>query len=234
MKLTAIQLRNIIREEVKKATLGKKNLSEGMTRITEDEIAAWKSGNLGYVSGDAMPEPGHDDQEFLHGSEEGHPYDAEGDMVKSRLGSMAKMSNEISELLHDEDQLPGWVQDLVATSHNDLQHVYDYLTGEASEMAAQQTMPVGEARSNKSKNLNESHAQVTQDEMRAFVERSNLPVLATPMGKGIVKDTDPRSVGSARTFVLQNADVIFLCCARLNWMLHFGAPPRFNKNFKII
>ena len=28
MKLTAIQLRNIIREEVKKATLGKKNLSE--------------------------------------------------------------------------------------------------------------------------------------------------------------------------------------------------------------
>ena len=73
-----------------------------------------------------------------------------------------------------------------------------------------------------------------QDEMRSFVEKSNLPVLATPMGKGIVKDTDPRSVGSARTFVLQNADVIFLCCARLNWILHFGAPPRFNKNVKII
>jgi len=168
MKLTAIQLRSIIHEEVKKATLGKKNLSEGMARITADEVAAWRSGNLGYVSGDAT-EPGHDDQEFLHGSEEGHPHDAEGDMVKSRLGSMAKMSNEISELLHDEDQLPGWVQDLVATSHNDLQHVYDYLTGEASEMAAQQTMPVGEARNNKSKNLNESHAQVTQEEMRAWM-----------------------------------------------------------------
>ena len=169
MKLTPSQLRNIIREEVKKATSGKKNISEGMARITDDEIAAWKSGNLGYVAGDAMPEPGHDDQEFLHGSEEGHPYDAEGDMVKSRLGLMAKMSGEISELLHDEDQLPGWVQDLVATSHNDLQHVYDYLTGEASEMASQQTMPVGEARSNKSKNLNESHARVTQEEMRAWM-----------------------------------------------------------------
>lgn len=54
------------------------------------------------------------------------------------------------------------------------------------------------------------------------------------MGKGIVKDADPHSVGSARTFVLKNADVIFLCCARLNWILHFGAPPRFNKDVKII
>ena len=169
MKLTATQLRNIIREEVKKATLGKKNLSEGMARITEDEVAAWRSGNLGYVSGDSKPESGHDHEEFLHGSEEGHPYDAEGDMVKSRLSAMSKMSGEISELLHDEDQLPAWVQDLVATSHNDLQHVYDYLTGEASEMASQQTMPVGEARNNKSKNLNESHTQVTQDEMRAWM-----------------------------------------------------------------
>ena len=169
MKLTATQLRNIIREEVKKATLGKKNLSEGMARITEDEVAAWRSGNLGYVSGDATPEPGHDDEEFLHGSEEGHPHDAEGDMVKSRLSAMSKMSGEISELLHDEDQLPAWVQDLVATSHNDLQHVYDYLTDEASEMASQQTMPVGESRSSKSKNLNESHARVTQEEMRAWM-----------------------------------------------------------------
>jgi 2-hydroxyacyl-CoA lyase 1 len=28
--------------------------------------------------------------------------------------------------------------------------------------------------------------------------------------------------------------VIFLCGARLNWMLHFGLPPRFNKDVKII
>jgi 2-hydroxyacyl-CoA lyase 1 len=73
-----------------------------------------------------------------------------------------------------------------------------------------------------------------QDEIRSFVEKSNLPVLASPMGKGIIKDTDKLSVGSARTFVLKNADVIFLCGARLNWILHFGAPPRFNPNVKII
>lgn len=54
------------------------------------------------------------------------------------------------------------------------------------------------------------------------------------MGKGVVKDTDPRSVGSARTFVLRNADVIFLCGARLNWILHFGEAPRFKKGVKII
>lgn len=56
MKLTPAQLRKIIREEVKKAASGKKNLSEAMTRITEDEIAAWKRGDWGYVSGDNLSE----------------------------------------------------------------------------------------------------------------------------------------------------------------------------------
>jgi 2-hydroxyacyl-CoA lyase 1 len=54
------------------------------------------------------------------------------------------------------------------------------------------------------------------------------------MGKGVVSDVDVHSVGAARTFVLQNADVVLLCGARLNWMLHFGFAPRFNKDVKII
>jgi 2-hydroxyacyl-CoA lyase 1 len=73
-----------------------------------------------------------------------------------------------------------------------------------------------------------------EKEMRAFLEKSNLPFLATPMGKGIVSDFDKRSVGSARTFVLKNADVVFLCGARLNWILHFGTSPRFRKDVKFI
>ena len=73
----------------------------------------------------------HDHQEFLHGHESGHPVDDEGYMVKSRMSSMKKMADEIDEMLDTEDQLPGWVQDLVATAHNDLQHVYDYLSGDA-------------------------------------------------------------------------------------------------------
>mmetsp|Transcript_5110 Transcript_5110/g.3770 ORF Transcript_5110/g.3770 Transcript_5110/m.3770 type:complete len:189 (+) Transcript_5110:336-902(+) len=72
------------------------------------------------------------------------------------------------------------------------------------------------------------------DEMRAFLDKSKLPFLATPMGKGVVDDLHEQSVASARTAVLKNSDVIFLCGARLNWMLHFGFPPRFSKDVKII
>lgn len=56
MKLTQKQLRNIVREEIKNVVSGKKNLSEAMTRITEDEVAAWKRGDWGYVSGDSLTE----------------------------------------------------------------------------------------------------------------------------------------------------------------------------------
>ncbi len=73
-----------------------------------------------------------------------------------------------------------------------------------------------------------------EDEVRQFIETTQLPYLATPMGKGLVSDENPLSVAPARSHVLQNADVIFLMGARLNWMLHFGAPPRFNPNVKII
>ena len=33
---------------------------------------------------------------------------------------------------------------------------------------------------------------------------------------------------------LKEADVILLVGARLNWILHFGRPPRFDPNVKII
>ena len=33
---------------------------------------------------------------------------------------------------------------------------------------------------------------------------------------------------------LKDADVIVLLGARLNWILHFGKPPRFSRNIKII
>ena len=73
-----------------------------------------------------------------------------------------------------------------------------------------------------------------EDEVRAFIERTKLPFLASPMGKGVMDDTHPLSVGAARSHALQEADVIFLMGARLNWIMHFGKPPRFNKDVKII
>lgn len=72
------------------------------------------------------------------------------------------------------------------------------------------------------------------EEMRAFIEASQIQFLATPMAKGVVSDYHELSAARARTYVLANADVIFLCGARLNWILHFGLPPRFRKDVKII
>jgi len=73
-----------------------------------------------------------------------------------------------------------------------------------------------------------------ENDVRAFVERTRLPFLATPMGKGVVPDDHPLSVGAARSTALREADVIFLMGTRLNWMLHFGKPPRFAENVQII
>ncbi len=73
-----------------------------------------------------------------------------------------------------------------------------------------------------------------EEEVRAFIERTQLPFLASPMGKGVMDDNHPLSVGAARSHVLQEADVIFLMGARLNWIMHFGMPPRFNKKVRIV
>lgn len=73
-----------------------------------------------------------------------------------------------------------------------------------------------------------------EKEVRSLVYSTGIPFLPTPMGKGVVPDTDERCVSSARTFALQQSDVILLLGARLNWMLHFGKPPRFQPNVKVI
>ena len=73
-----------------------------------------------------------------------------------------------------------------------------------------------------------------EDEVRAFIERTQLPFLASPMGKGVMPDDHPLSVGAARSLALQQADVVFLMGARFNWIMHFGLPPRFSKDVKVI
>jgi 2-hydroxyacyl-CoA lyase 1 len=73
-----------------------------------------------------------------------------------------------------------------------------------------------------------------EEEVRAFIERTGVPFLASPMGKGVMDDNHPLSVGAARSHALQEVDVIVLMGARLNWIMHFGLPPRFNKNVRIV
>lgn len=73
-----------------------------------------------------------------------------------------------------------------------------------------------------------------EDEIGRFLDMTQLPFLPTPMAKGMAPDDSLLSVSPARSYALQNADVIFLIGARLNWMLHFGAEPRFAPNVRVI
>src|SRR3954471_802645 len=73
-----------------------------------------------------------------------------------------------------------------------------------------------------------------ETEVRAFIETTQLPFLASPMGKGVLPDDHPLSVGASRSLALQQADVVFLMGARFNWIMHFGLPPRYNKDVRVI
>ncbi|XP_053119319.1 2-hydroxyacyl-CoA lyase 1 isoform X1 [Hemicordylus capensis] len=73
-----------------------------------------------------------------------------------------------------------------------------------------------------------------ENSIRKLVDQCGLPFLPTPMGKGVVPDNHPYCVAAARSRALQYADVIILLGARLNWILHFGLPPRFQPDVKII
>uniref|UniRef100_A0A4W4G302 2-hydroxyacyl-CoA lyase n=1 Tax=Electrophorus electricus TaxID=8005 RepID=A0A4W4G302_ELEEL len=70
--------------------------------------------------------------------------------------------------------------------------------------------------------------------IRELVEVMGLPFLPTPMGKGVLPDDHPSCVSAARSRSLLQADVVVLLGARLNWMLHFGFPPRFSPHVKVI
>ena len=65
-------------------------------------------------------------------------------------------------------------------------------------------------------------------EIRQLASVTNIPVLATPMGKGVIPDSSPSLVAAARSTALEGADTVLLLGARLNWMLHFGQPPRWS------
>ncbi|XP_069874723.1 2-hydroxyacyl-CoA lyase 1 isoform X3 [Dipodomys merriami] len=73
-----------------------------------------------------------------------------------------------------------------------------------------------------------------EENIQKLVEQCNLPFLPTPMGKGVVPDNHPNCVGAARSRALKYADVIVLFGARLNWILHFGLPPRYHPHVKFI
>jgi len=73
-----------------------------------------------------------------------------------------------------------------------------------------------------------------ENEVRAFIEKTQIPFVRTPKGKGVLPDDHPLSAGAARSLALLEADVVFLMGARFNWILHFGLPPRYNKDVRVV
>jgi 2-hydroxyacyl-CoA lyase 1 len=71
-------------------------------------------------------------------------------------------------------------------------------------------------------------------ETRQLVDRLQAPFVPSPMGKGVVPDDHPLNAQGARTYALQNADVVLLAGGRFNWIFHFGAAPRFSPDVKFI
>lgn len=68
----------------------------------------------------------------------------------------------------------------------------------------------------------------------SLVEATNMPFLPTPMGKGMIPDDHPQCIAPARSTALGGADVVVLVGCRLNWMLHYGRQPRYQRDVKFI
>jgi len=73
-----------------------------------------------------------------------------------------------------------------------------------------------------------------EDELLQFVDRTQIPFLTSPMGMGMLPPDHPKNVSAARTQALQGADTILMVGARFNWIFHFGQPPRFASDFKLV
>lgn len=73
-----------------------------------------------------------------------------------------------------------------------------------------------------------------ENELLEFVDKTQIPFLTSPMGSGTLPPDHPMNVSSARTQALRDADTVLLVGARLNWIFHFGQPPRFSENYRLI
>ncbi|PIN00313.1 Thiamine pyrophosphate-requiring enzyme [Handroanthus impetiginosus] len=73
-----------------------------------------------------------------------------------------------------------------------------------------------------------------ESELTKLVESTGIPFLPTPMGKGLLPDTHELAATAARSMAIGKCDVALVVGARLNWLLHFGEPPKWSKDVKFI
>ena len=77
-----------------------------------------------------------------------------------------------------------------------------------------------------------AYAQV-DDKIKTLIEKYNIPYLPMSMAKGLMPDAGPLSALSCRSTIMQQADVVMIIGARLNWMLSFGKG-KWNPEMKFI
>lgn len=74
----------------------------------------------------------------------------------------------------------------------------------------------------------------SETQLKKLVESTGIPFLPTPMGKGLLPDSHELAATAARSLAIGKCDVALVVGARLNWLLHFGEPPKWSKDVKFI
>ena len=71
-------------------------------------------------------------------------------------------------------------------------------------------------------------------ELTGLAERLNAPVLTSHAARGVIPYEHPCHVPASRSHALGAADVVLVLGSRLNFMLAYGQPPRWNPSGRII
>src|SRR6266852_4320647 len=70
--------------------------------------------------------------------------------------------------------------------------------------------------------------------LQAFVDATGIPFYTTPLSRGTVPEDHQLSFLNGRSTAFREADVIVAVGVRFNWVVQFGAPPRFAQDVKVI
>lgn len=77
-----------------------------------------------------------------------------------------------------------------------------------------------------------AYAQI-DDKIKTLIEKYQIPYFPMSMAKGLMPDAGPLSALSCRSTIMEQADVVLILGARLNWLLSFGKG-KWSKDTKFI
>jgi len=68
------------------------------------------------------------------------------------------------------------------------------------------------------------------EELQRFVEMTGIPFYTTPQGRGVVPEDHVDFFPHARSTAFKEADLVLVIGTRLNFVINYGAPPRFAES----